>query len=79
MSVIAIITARSGSKSVPNKNVRVLGDKPLLGWVIQAVSKSKLVDKIILSTDSDEYFNIGKCIASGTEKMFRCSTSLGHD
>jgi CMP-N-acetylneuraminic acid synthetase len=60
MSVIAIITARSGSKSVPNKNVRVLGDKPLLGWVIEAVSKSKLVDKIILSTDSDEYFNIGK-------------------
>ena len=60
MSTIAIITARSGSKSVPNKNVRKLGNKPLLGWVIEAVSKSKLVNKIILSTDSEEYFNIGK-------------------
>jgi CMP-N-acetylneuraminic acid synthetase len=60
MSIIAIITARSGSKSVPNKNIRMLGDKPLLGWVVKAVSKSELVDKIILSTDSDEYFKIGK-------------------
>jgi CMP-N-acetylneuraminic acid synthetase len=60
MSTIAIITARSGSKSVPNKNVRKLGNKPLLGWVMEAVSKSKLVDKIILSTDSEEYFKIGK-------------------
>ena len=51
MSTIAIITARSGSKSVPNKNIRMLGDKPLLGWVVKAVSKSELVDKIILSTD----------------------------
>ena len=70
MSVIAIITARSGSKSVPNKNVRVLGDKPLLGWVIQAVSKSKLVDKIILSTDSDEYFNIGKSYSPMPRAVF---------
>jgi len=60
MSNIAIITARSGSKSVPNKNIRILGDKPLLGWVIEAASKSKLIDEIILSTDSEEYFKIGK-------------------
>jgi len=56
---VAIITARSGSKGLPNKNIRELGGIPLLGWVIKALSKSKLVNNIILSTDSDEYFKIG--------------------
>ena len=37
MNVVAIITARSGSKSVPDKNIKILGDKPLLGWTIKAV------------------------------------------
>ena len=56
---VAIITARSGSKGLPNKNIRELGGIPLLGWAIKALSKSKLVNNIILSTDSDEYFKIG--------------------
>jgi N-acylneuraminate cytidylyltransferase len=60
MSVIAIIPARSGSKSVPNKNIRLLGDVPLLGWVVKAASKSNLIDKLIFSSDSDEYFRIAK-------------------
>ena len=60
MNVVAIITARSGSKSVPDKNIKILGDKPLLGWTIKAVSESKLVEKIILSTDSEKYFTIAK-------------------
>jgi len=60
MSIVAIIPARSGSKSVPNKNIRVLGDIPLLGWVIKAASKSNLIDKLIFSSDSDEYFKIAK-------------------
>jgi len=60
MTTIAIITARSGSKALPNKNIKMLGDKPLLGWSVLAVSNAKLVDKIILSTDSEDYFNIGK-------------------
>ena len=57
--IVAIITARSGSKSLPHKSIRELGGIPLLGWVIKALSKSNLVDNIILSTDSDYYFNIG--------------------
>lgn len=59
MTVVAIITARSGSKSLPHKNIRELGGIPLLGWTIKALSKSTLVDNIILSTDSDHYFGIG--------------------
>lgn len=56
---VAIITARSGSKSLPHKNIRELGGIPLLAWTIKALSKSKLVSNTILSTDSDDYFRIG--------------------
>jgi|TARA_B110000881_G_scaffold82560_1_gene72209 CMP-N-acetylneuraminic acid synthetase len=78
MSVIAIIPARSGSKSVPNKNIRVLGDVPLLGWVVKAASKSNLIDKIIFSSDSDEYFRIAK---SFNDKLIfhKRSTELSED
>jgi len=58
--ILAVITARSGSKSVPHKNIRNLGEIPLIGWTVKAVSKSKLIDKIILSTDSEKYFEIAK-------------------
>jgi CMP-N-acetylneuraminic acid synthetase len=60
MNIISVITARSGSKGIPNKNIRELGGIPLLGWVTKAASKSQLSQKIIFSTDSKEYFNIAK-------------------
>lgn len=60
MTVIGIIPARSGSKSVPNKNIRLLGNTPLLGWIVKAASKSCMIDKLIFSSDSDEYFKIAK-------------------
>mgnify|MGYP000616235047 CR=1 FL=1 len=49
MNVIAIITARSGSKSVPHKNIKNLGGMPLLGWVVKAASKSQLINKIMMT------------------------------
>jgi|TARA_B110000495_G_C22930202_1_gene543745 CMP-N,N'-diacetyllegionaminic acid synthase len=60
MTVIGIIPARSGSKGVPNKNIRQLGRMPLLGWSISAAKKSHKIDKLIFSSDSDEYFKIAK-------------------
>ena len=60
MKIIGIITARSGSKSVPGKNIRTLGNIPLLGWIVTSSTKSKKIEKLILSTDSDEYFEIAK-------------------
>ena len=62
MKIIAVITARTGSKSVPDKNIRNLGGLPLLGWGLKALTKSKLVEKIIFSSDSDSYFEIAKSI-----------------
>lgn len=54
-SIIALIPARSGSKGVIHKNLRSLAGHSLLAWSIKACSKTKLIDKIIVSTDSPQY------------------------
>ena len=50
--VICVIPARGGSKSIRDKNLQILGNKPLLKWPIDIIKKSKLVDRIIVSTDN---------------------------
>lgn len=66
--VIALIPARSGSKGVPNKNIRALGKYPLIAWSIMAAKKSRLIDRVIVSTDSDEYAKLA--IKFGAEAPF---------
>ena len=58
--VIAIIPARSGSKSVKDKNIRELGKKPLIAWSIESCFKSKHISKVYVSTDSIKYAKIAK-------------------
>jgi CMP-N,N'-diacetyllegionaminic acid synthase len=41
--VIALIPARSGSKSIKNKNIKLLGGKPLIAWSIESCKKSKFM------------------------------------
>ena len=48
----AFIPVRSGSKSIPLKNVKLLAGKPLAQWVIDSANNSKLIDKVTISTDS---------------------------
>ena len=60
MTYTAIVPARSGSKRLPNKNVKQLGDKPLLVWTLEACIQAKHVDEVILSTDSMEYWATAK-------------------
>jgi len=50
---LAIIPARGGSKSIPNKNIMAICGKPLIAYTIDAGKKSKYIDEIIVSTDSD--------------------------
>ncbi len=59
-STIALIPARSGSKGVPNKNIRMLGESPLLAWSIAAARRSERVDRVIVSTDSQAYADIAE-------------------
>lgn len=58
--IIAIIPARSGSKSVKDKNIRELGKKPLIAWSIESCFKSKHISKVYVSTDSIKYAKIAK-------------------
>ena len=60
MNILAIIPARSGSKSVPHKNIRLINGKPMLAYSIEHASCSKYINRIMLSTDSKEYANIGE-------------------
>ncbi|WP_300448386.1 acylneuraminate cytidylyltransferase family protein [Helicobacter mastomyrinus] len=59
-SFLAIIPARSGSKGLPDKNIKPLCGKPLLAWSIQAALDSKYIDEIVVSTDSNIYADIAK-------------------
>lgn len=57
---IAYIPARSGSKGVPRKNVKMLCGKPLLGWMVQAALDTGLFDRVMVSTDSEEFARIAE-------------------
>ena len=59
-SVYAIIPARSGSKGLIGKNVRLLAGHPLLAWSIAAARLAKNIDRVIVSTDSREYVEIAQ-------------------
>jgi len=52
--IIAIIPARAGSKRLPNKNNLLLNNKPLISYTIEEAIKSKYIDYIVISTDSDK-------------------------
>lgn len=57
---LAIITARSGSKGLPDKNIKLLNGKPLMAYTIEAALKSKYFDEVMVSTDSSKYAEIAK-------------------
>jgi len=59
-NIVAIIPARSGSKLVPSKNIKLLSGHPLIAYSIAAAKISKKIDRIIVSTDSEEYAEIAK-------------------
>lgn len=59
-SIFALIPARSGSKGVPHKNVRPLGDHPLIEWSIEACMQATSINRIIVSTDCKEYAQISR-------------------
>ena len=60
MNIVAIIPARSGSKSIKDKNIINYRGKPLIYHSISIALKSKLVDRVIVSTDSKKYANLAK-------------------
>jgi len=66
--VVALIPARSGSKGLADKNVRDLGGRPLMAWTIAACRRAGRIDRVVVSTDSEEYAAIAE--AHGAEVPF---------
>jgi len=77
MRVLALIPARGGSKGVPRKNIKELGGKPLLVYTAEKALASKLISKVVLSTEDDEMMQVGK--ACGVEVPFQRPEDLAKD
>ena len=56
--VLAIIPARSGSKSVKDKNIRLINGKPMIAYSIGHALQANCIDRVIVSTDSSQYAEI---------------------
>jgi CMP-N,N'-diacetyllegionaminic acid synthase len=67
-SIVALIPARSGSKRVPDKNIRLLAGHPLIAYTISAALQSEIFSSVIVSTDSEQYADIA--IHYGAELPF---------
>lgn len=77
MEILAIIPARSGSKSITHKNIQSVHGTPLMAYSIKFACESKLITRVILSTDSEDYAAIGR--SHGAETPFIRPTELAQD
>lgn len=60
MKYTAFVPARSGSKRLPDKNIKILAGKPLAVWTLEALVNANRIDKVIFSTDSIAYWELIK-------------------
>ena len=75
--MIAIIPARGGSKGLPGKNIRLLNDKPLIAYAVEAALQAKHIDRVIISTDDEEIAHIA--VQYGAELPFMRPAELASD
>ena len=57
---VAIIPARGGSKRLPGKNIKSFLGKPIIAYSIEAALSSKLFDKVVVTTDSEEIAGVAQ-------------------
>lgn len=76
-SVLAVVTARGGSKGVPGKNILPIGGRPLIQWTIDAARGSRHIDRLILSSDDPAIIKIAS--EGGCEVPFRRDPALAGD
>ncbi len=74
---VAFIPARSGSKRVPNKNIKLLNGHPMLAYTVRAAIDSGVFNSVICATDSDQYADIARHY--GAEVPFLRSTDISGD
>jgi N-acylneuraminate cytidylyltransferase/CMP-N,N'-diacetyllegionaminic acid synthase len=64
--ILCIIPARKNSRGLKNKNIKIVNNKPLIGWSISAALNSKYIDDVIVSTDSKKIFDIANNLGAST-------------
>ena len=77
MNVLCLIPARGGSKGLPNKNIKSFLSKPLIEWTIEIALQCEFIDKVIVSTDSDEIAYISS--KAGADIPFKRPSNLALD
>lgn len=77
MRVLAIIPARGGSKGVPNKNIKLLNGKPLLGYTSEIALQSKLLTEVIVSTEDEKIRDVAQNL--GIKVPFERPIELAQD
>ena len=75
MSVVAIITARGGSKRIPRKNIKSFMGKPMIAYAIDAALGSGIFEETMISTDDDEIAQIAKKLGANVPFMRSPKTS----
>ena len=75
--ILALIPARGGSKGLPGKNIKSLAGSPLISYSITEAKKSKYIDNVFVSTDSDEIAQVAKVY--GAEIPFLRPAHLAQD
>jgi CMP-N,N'-diacetyllegionaminic acid synthase len=59
-SILAVIPARSGSKGVPQKNIKLLNGQPLISYAIKTALACEQISRVVVSTDSAEFAELSK-------------------
>jgi CMP-N-acetylneuraminic acid synthetase len=77
MKAVAFIFARGGSKGLPGKNIRLLGGKPLIAWSVEHALAVKRIERVIVSTDSEEIAAVAR--EHGAEVPFIRPAELARD
>lgn len=75
--VIGVIHARGGSKRIPLKNIKLLAGRPLIAYMVDAAMESRLLDRVIVSTDHQEIARIAR--EHGAEVPFMRPADLSED
>ncbi len=75
--ILGVVTARGGSKSIPGKNIKLLGGEPLIAHIIDSAKKSGIFERIITSTDDEKIAEVAK--KYGAEVLFMRPPELAED
>jgi CMP-N,N'-diacetyllegionaminic acid synthase len=76
-TVLGLVPARGGSKGLPDKNIRPLAGRPLVGYAAEAARGSGVIDRLVLSTDSEAIAAAGR--AAGLDVPFMRPSELAGD